>query len=162
VTQDELKECLHYDPETGWFTWLVSRSGVARIGVRAGGVSKVTGRRMIKVCRRRYFASHLATLYMTGSLPIKLVDHRNRDKADDRWENLRDAMKFENAANSKTRVDNVSGLKGVHKNNKCCKWEARIRIAGVRKYLGLYDTPELAHAAYTIAAKEAFGEFARP
>lgn len=41
------------------------------------------------------------------------------------------------------------------------KWGANVNKDGRRHYLGLFTTPEKAHAAYRIAAYELHGEFAR-
>lgn len=46
----------------------------------------------------------------------------------------------------KARVDNKSGLIGASKYHN--KWKSQIRSAGKVHYLGLYETAELAHAAY--------------
>jgi hypothetical protein len=44
---------------------------------------------------------------------------------------------------------------------KSGKYVARIKVAGKKKYLGLFDTIEKASVAYARAAKDAFGQFAR-
>ena len=43
---------------------------------------------------------------------------------------------------------------------KSGKYVARIKVAGKKKYLGLFDTIEKASVAYTRASKDAFGQFA--
>ncbi|MGA7082094.1 MAG: hypothetical protein WB005_02820 [Pseudolabrys sp.] len=44
---------------------------------------------------------------------------------------------------------------------KSGKYVARIKVAGKKKYLGSFDTIEKASVAYTKAAKDTFGQFAR-
>lgn len=87
-------------------------------------------------------------------------DHINLDTLDNRRSNLRIATPMQNHCNQGVRKDSRSGYKGVgwHKTNK--KWQARIKINGVRKRLGWFDTPEDAHKAYCDAATELHGEFA--
>lgn len=87
-------------------------------------------------------------------------DHINHNTLDNRRGNLRIASSRENQRNRGKRRDNSSGFKGVvrHRNGK---WMSRIRIAERRIYLGVFDTPELAHAAYAAAAAQYHGEFAR-
>ena len=86
------------------------------------------------------------------------VDHINRNKTDNRIENLRAATHQQQAAN-RTSVAK-SGYKGVYWYNPTKRWLASITVQGEAKHLGYYTTPEEAHAAYTKAAKEFFGEFA--
>lgn len=87
-----------------------------------------------------------------------VIDHINRDPSDDRISNLRPATVSLNNANSRIRKANTSGFKGVHWHAN--KWQAQIRVNGKGIYLGLFDDPALAHAAYMAAAREHFGEFA--
>ena len=65
LAQKELKELLHYDPETGIFTWLVSPSSKVKAGSIAGHVH-LNGYRYIQVNCKRYLSHRLAWLYMTG------------------------------------------------------------------------------------------------
>ena len=52
-------------------------------------------------------------LWVTGEWPEAEIDHKNRDKSDNRWANLREARRPENIANSVVRADSKIGLKGV-------------------------------------------------
>ena len=73
--------------------------------------------------------------------------------------NLRPATRSENVANTRRRRSNTSGFKGVSKNYGN-KWMARIRKDDKLIYIGNFDSPEEAHAAYAEAAKRLFGDFA--
>jgi hypothetical protein len=88
LTQDRLKEVLHYDPETGVFTWKTHIATKVLVGDIAGTVDH-TGQRRIGIDRKGYTASRLAYLYMTGEHPSRYVMHTNGIRADDRWENLK-------------------------------------------------------------------------
>ncbi len=48
----------------------------------------------------------------------------------------------------KLRKSNTSGFPGVTRVGKGDKWKAEIRVGGVYRYLGLFDTAKEAHAAY--------------
>jgi len=91
----------------------------------------------------------------------RLIDHEDRNTLNNRRFNLRFATRQENQHNASIRTDSNSGFKGVGKHHASAKWQARIAFNGTRIYLGLFDTPEAAHAAYCEAATKYHGEFAR-
>ncbi len=91
----------------------------------------------------------------------EIVDHINGNKRDNRRSNLRLATYSGNTSNSKKRITNTSGYKGVTWHKQCQKWQASVKKDGKGYYLGLFDDPREAHKAYRIKAVELFGEFAR-
>lgn len=162
ITQERLKELLEYSPDTGLFFWLVDRGGK-----KAGDIAGCRKRTYIVISLddRVYRAHHLAWLYMTGEWPKPFVDHRDLNKHNNIWANLRIATKSQNMANVGRIKSNVSGLKGVsayRAGERCGKpWQACIGVNGKSKHLGHFATKEEAHAAYVVAAEKLFGEFAR-
>lgn len=152
-SKERLKELLHYDPGTGDFTRLVRTSNSVKIGDIAGGLD-ADGYRYIRVEGKKYRAHRLAWLWMTGAWPIDQLDHRNGVRDDNRWDNLRESSQVENMQNIAMPNTNTSGFMGVCWSRKAGKWGATIRIAGRSKYLGLYATPDAAHAAYLAAKAE--------
>ena len=159
LTQARLKELLHYDPETGHFTWLVSRGGTAHAGSRAGSPNS-KGYTLIKLDGVTHRAQRLAFLYMTGGFPTEFVDHINRVKDDNRWINLRPATGRENEGNKGLRHDNTSGRRGVSWCKRARKWRAYGMRDGRQVYLGLFDTLEEAAAVTKAWREESFGIFA--
>lgn len=153
-----LKEVLHYDPETGVFTWLRPTSNRVKAGEVAGGIS-VLGYRYIAVRKHRMLAHRLAWRFVHGEWPLRNIDHKNGDPSDNRIANLREADQSENCANNRGHRDSATGLKGVSK--KRSRWEARLSRRGTVYRLGVFDSPDDAHAAYIAAAKSINGEFAR-
>lgn len=71
-----------------------------------------------------------------------VIDHINRDKHNNCKSNLRICSFSENTLNSKIRVDNTSGYKGVSFNKRYNKWESYITINYKRIHLGKFDTIE--------------------
>jgi len=155
ITQEELKELLDYNPDTGIFTWKVKHNKRMFVGDVAGTLCK----KYIKILidYNQYKAHQLAWLYNYGEFPDSSIDHVNGNNSDNRICNLRLADKFENAANRGIMKNNSSGFKGVTKSRN--KWRAQINYKNKKYNLGFYETPELASFAYEQKAKELHGEF---
>jgi hypothetical protein len=161
--QEWMRTYLRYDPHTGIFRWRIKRRGRPHgwmpAGTRAGSIWS-TGYRMICIEGKRYTASRLAALWMTGRWPIHQMDHKNRKRSDDRWSNLREATPHQNQGNS-FNSNNRLGLKGVCWEADRQKYKAYIEEDGRTINLGRFNTAAEAQAAYAAAARKQFGEFAR-
>lgn len=152
LTQKRLKELLHYDPLTGVFTWLIPQRNKLCLGDAAGFVH--LGYRIIKILGVQYQAHRLAWIYMTGVWPIDQIDHINGVRDDNKWTNLREATNTTNQQNQRrAHKNNALGILGVTR--RYGKFRAHIKYDGLLRYLGAYQTPELAYAAY-IEAKRTF------
>lgn len=145
ITQSELKDLLRYDEQTGEFFWLIG--GRRRHMDRPAGTNDKDGYRIIRVHSRGYKASRLAWLYVYGEWPDRDLDHKNRDKQDNRIDNLRPATGSQNKGNT------VAKSLGVRWRN--WGWEATLRD----RYLGVFPTQEEAKWAYMRAHAEVYGEF---
>jgi hypothetical protein len=137
------------------FVWRKGRRGTPK-GDVAGNTNRHIGYRQIGVDMKLYYEYRLAWLYVYGVWPSRQIDHINRDRADNRVANLREATPSQNGFNSK-RSGGASGLRGVIKRRQ--KWRAQIQHDGRYRYLGSYATPDEAHDAYCRAARQVFGEF---
>jgi hypothetical protein len=94
--------------------------------------------------------------------PSKMeTDHIDGDGLNNRRSNLRIATTSENQRNRGLSANNTSGFKGVSWQKRTKKWRAEIRSNGVYWWLGDFDTPEAAHAAYVAASERLHGEFGR-
>ena len=156
---DALGALFTYDATEGKLFWRVSPSRHSR--VRAGceaGHQAPDGYRRVGVKGWGALAVHRVIWKMaTGKEPEAEVDHINGDKTDNRWRNLRAADRAENRINSRP----LARHRGTYFVKSHKKWSARIERAGQVFWLGYFDTPEQACAAYRAKAVELHGTFLR-
>ena len=112
ITQERLRELLFYDEDTGDFTWKEDRNPKAQEGDVAGCL-KMSGYVEIKIEGTLYYAHRLAFLYVDGSFPIKQTDHKNGEKSDNRWCNLRRVDARGNATNREGSEYRKARLEGA-------------------------------------------------
>lgn len=158
LTHQRLLEALSYDPATGLFRWRINPRGRSKPGDIAG---TPTTKGYVSICldQHQYLGHRLAWFYVHGVWPVKL-DHEDQHKGHNAIHNLREATQSQNMANASKRAHNSSGFKGVIWHKKAGRYMARIKHNYKGIYLGLFDTPEEAYAAYCAKSKELFGEFA--
>lgn len=147
ITQTELKELVTYDPVTGAFTLAKHRHGTTRkVGDSLGSLTK-TGYLETCIKQKRYYLHRLAHLYMTGKMPKNMIDHKNRNKLDNSWNNLRCVTHQENMENDiLPRKHGSLGYRGVHRYGN--KFRAKINHKGKQIHLGEFNTVEEASQAY--------------
>lgn len=139
---EELADKLDYNPETGVFTYKSSGrvAGYDKDGYRRLGLLKI-------------YAHRMAFYKMTGEWPNE-IDHINRIKSDNRWENLRDVTHTENVRNIVVQKDNKSGILHVG-TRKQGGFDVRIG----RKFRSYVKTLEEAKELAETKRKEIYGEF---
>lgn len=111
-----------------------SRNGEGRYQIRPSGSRKV-------------FRYHVIWWKATGFWPTFELDHENRDKTDDRFNNLRASTPGLNNQNVNKASDLPTGVV-CYPRAKGYAYIAQICIQGKMKWLGSYKTPEEASAAY--------------
>jgi HNH endonuclease len=160
LTHARLCELLSYDPETGLWTWRLSRRGAVKAGAAAGSLNNPEGYLRIKIDGHLYLAHRLAVFYMTKSWPKVGTDHKDLDRINNRWTNLREATRSENQANIGAHRDNKLGVKGVSRlpSGKYGVW---IMHRGKNKRLGTWDSAEMASWMYGVVSHALYGAFAR-
>jgi hypothetical protein len=145
LTQDLVRSLVHYDPETGVFTWLQPTTRVD-VGDVVGSVDAY-GYLCTKLRGNSIKLHRLAWLYMTGGLP-KNVDHINRNKADNRWKNLREVTDERvQQQNREVQRNNTTGVKGVGTRRGSAKFIARVRVGKRQVFYKEFDLLEDAIAA---------------
>lgn len=150
LTAQRLRELLHYDPETGVFTWRTS--GHRRTaGQAAGSINKVYGYMIVGVAGAHFRAHRLAWFYVHGVWPSNGLDHIDNDKLNNRIGNLRDVPHLWNAQNRLKPRISATGIRGVRKIG--ARFYARVAADGVEIPLGGFATADEAHSAYLAAAR---------
>lgn len=165
ITADRARQLLDYDPQTGVFIWK-HRNGVGcgwnnRCAGKIAGSVFGNGYRYLSIEGRKYKASRLAWLYVYGSWPNSDIDHIDRNIQNDSVSNLRTASKSENMRNKSYQKNNSTKLKGVINRRRYGDYGASICVNRQRTWLGIFKTPEDAHAAYVEASKNIHGNFGR-
>ncbi|WP_157033074.1 HNH endonuclease [Halomonas sp. S2151] len=156
-----VKELLHYDPDTGIFTWKSrdrrwfssnvgwgvwnGRFAGKRAGCERGNSANGYRRRRISILNSYYLEHRLAWLWMEGGPVPEQIDHVNRDATDNRWANLREAKHIQNGRNQSLHSNNSSGYGGVSRSSG--KWRARCHMLGKDHHIGTFDDVEKAAEA---------------
>jgi len=106
---------------------------------------------------RRFVRFHRIVMH---ALPNQFVDHINRNKADNRKQNLRCCERRENGRNHGLYSSNTSGVAGVYFDNERSKWVASITYNSRRLFIGRFAEKDDAIKARLQKEMELFKEFA--
>ena len=93
------------------------------------------------------YTHHVIFFIEYGYPPVFDIDHIDRNKLNNKIENLRDVRTAINCKNSTMKKNNTSGITGVVWDKSFGKWKAQAVVNGKCKYLGRYlhiDDAELA------------------
>jgi hypothetical protein len=90
------------------------------------------------------------------------IDHIDRNGLNNQKSNLRPCDHAENQWNTDAPITNTSGVKGVSWDKTNRKWLVQLHCRNKKIHLGRHPDKEEAVKIYDNAAKEHFGEFARP
>ena len=148
----EIVELLRY--EDGVLIWDVdpNEPGLGGVAGRVAGKVDRSGYRTIRYKRngkQKYIAAHRIVYYMHyGSLP-NILDHIDRNRLNNKIENLRAVTSSQNARNRR-KAGKYVGVSNVGKG----RYKAYITVMGCRYYLGTFDSEIDAAHAYDRKAKE--------
>lgn len=160
---------LTYCPEDGTLIWKQRDfSGQPHPNLRWGWNKKFAGKKAGIIDNQGYLSIRIWAVHYGGHriiwemhygpIPAGMqIDHINRQRADNRLENLRLATHGQNTMNCGARKTNSSGYKGVYRRKN--RWIASIQANNSRKYLGSFKTKEEAYDAYCKKADEVHMEF---
>ena len=140
----------NFEYRDGKLFWRKATGRRVKIGDQAGCL-RSDGYRTIMLNKKQYFEHRLIFLMFNPKWDIfdysLQIDHINGKKNDNRIENLRLVTNQENHFN-------LTKAKGFYWQKQNQKFHAGIRINGKQKYLGCFDTEEMARSAYLIAKKK--------
>lgn len=164
-----IREMFDYDPDSGILTWKVRpahhfKSSISHKAFNTLRAGKATGYQSNKhlvanINGKPHLVHRLAWVVHYGRNP-GVIDHINLNGCDNRLVNLRECTLSQNQHNRIRNSNNTSGFKNVAWHGQLNKWRAYIVLNYKQKHLGLFDTPEEAHAAFVKASAEMHGEFA--
>lgn len=137
LSQEDLKEVLVYNEDTGDFIWLKRLGRRGKVGSVAG--SNNSNYICIRINRVGYLAHRLAYLYVEGFVPPQ-VDHEDHDGLNNKWLNLRAADNKLNHKNKSLLKTNKSGFNGVCYYPAQQKWRVSITVEGTQRSIGSFDT----------------------
>jgi hypothetical protein len=159
ITHDRLRELLAYNTRTGVFVWLKRPNERSRdLAGKIAGATWKSGRRVIKIDGKQYYAAQLAWFYVTERWPDRTIDHEDRNPGNDKWNNLRLANDQQQIWNRKCKVGK-SGHTGVRQTPGCSSWQAIVRVNGKKQVLGTFKTTQEAAFAYDKKVRETRGAF---
>ena len=140
MTQNELKELITYDKNTGIFKWNKTRKGCKK-GSICGSING-RGYHEIKINGKRFLSHRLAFLYEYGRFPKNEIDHIDHNILNNKFDNLREVSKLENARNQKIHKSNNSGVCGVRFRESRKRWIAEINVNGKTQHIGSFTSKE--------------------
>lgn len=155
---DNLRKAVIY--KDGVLYWNIKK-GSMKIGEICGGTSvDRKGYRVMTFSGVKTSLHRFIWLYHYG--PYKGdIDHRDKDRQNNRIENLRNCTRSENLKNRGKFKGCTSKYKGVYFRKDIGKWQAAIHLNGKTKHIGVFESELAAHAAWVAAATAAHGEFFR-
>jgi hypothetical protein len=155
ITQELIRETFDY--QDGKLIWKKSKKS-AVLGKVAGAVCG-NGYVNVTLDGKTYKAHRLIYILHHGHVP-EMIDHIDRDKTNNRIENLRPATVSQNVCNREAPANSTSGIKGVRFHKRDKKWLAYTKISGKQKHVGTFESMDAAAIAATAARKELHGEYA--
>lgn len=123
-------------------------------GEEAFQYTENAGYKRSKIFNKDYSAHRVIWAMHYGEWPDGQIDHKNHDRTDNRISNLRVVTNQGNGKNRSLQKNNTSGFTGVQWIKSSGKWDARITVDGVQKFLGSFVKKQDAITARQAANKK--------
>lgn len=155
ITVDRVRELFDYDDNEGYLRWKVARQKINK-GDIAGYISSSDGYWYVCIDYVEMLAHRAIWLWKTGQWPKCQIDHKDRNRSNNKWNNLREATNSENMRNvgrtaqSNNRSTNYRGI-----DIKRGKYRVRIHVDGKEVVVGRFLSLQEAKAA-RLAAEEKY------
>tara|TARA_R110000787_G_C13224829_1_gene426586 strand:- start:64 stop:576 length:513 start_codon:yes stop_codon:yes gene_type:complete len=156
ITQSQLKNLFYY--KLGNLYWKERVNSAVNLDKPAG--CKSLDARAIRINKKLYLEHRLVFLFHHGFLPAK-IDHKDGNRSNNSICNLRECTSAQNSWNSKTPINNTSGVKGVAWNSKNNSWRVRLKCNGKTVEIGSFNDINEAEKAVKKAREALHKEFAR-
>ena len=139
ITQAEIRRLFYYNKKTGILRWKIkpSKHSNIKIGDEAGSIGS-NGYKRVQVNNKHYYVHIIIWIGMTGYKSENDIDHKDRNRINNKWNNLREISKQCNQRNCSIRKDNTSGIKGVSFCKRDNKWLSRLAINKKQKTIGAF------------------------
>lgn len=154
----KFEDYLFYDETSpSCLRWRVQRGNIKQ-GSVAGSIHKKENRWRVSICGVKYYAHRIVWgLHNPDKELPEFIDHKDRNKLNNLYSNLRQATHQQNMSNRESPCNSVK-FRGVFKQSEN-SWQQRIQVKGRKISLGSYGCPEDQAMAYDAQATEYFGEF---
>lgn len=162
ATVEELKRMFRFDFKNGRIFWRSPPPNRSHLTGTEAGFARLSRNGkfywIIKINRRPCGRGVLIFFVRRGRMPFPMLDHENGDSLDDRPSNLRDADRFQNAWNIRSRKKASPLPMGVRQ-ARSGRFVSRISHYGKKITIGTFDTSVAAAEAYQQKRKLLFGPF---
>lgn len=152
ITVEAIFDAFEYDRSTGRLFRKVRKGGAVELYPTSSVPNKPGYLRVSMGSQVRLLQHRVIWCLVYGYLPENDIDHIDRDKTNNKIENLREVSTSCNIRNSPVRSDNTSSVKGVCLFRRTSKWAVTI----ADKHLGYFSdfTEAVAHR---LAAEQCLG-----
>jgi hypothetical protein len=130
---ETLQERFEYEPDTGLLRFKVGPNRRYKAGDIAG-TTQDNGYVVVTLAKRPLLVHRVAWKLMTGEEPPVAIDHKDRNRSNNRWSNLRASDMQRNQGNR------------IGRGTRRTKWGWEAWGGG--NYLGTYNTEKEAHQTY--------------